>query len=117
MPGAHDAHARRQFGEGQAYWRLLGVDLQDGGAGVLKPVQRATKTAFQFTHQGAPVEAFAGGLQGQLDPAIGHFIAIDGEAGTVRATVGHGLQHRFEKLAQPGFQLRVFQVKTYDSAH
>ncbi|MNP50356.1 hypothetical protein D3C76_1446160 [compost metagenome] len=72
---------------------------------------------FQLTHQGGPGVICVSRLQGQLDPAFGHFIAVDGEAGAVRATVGHGLEHGFEQLAKLGFQLGLFQVQAYNATH
>jgi hypothetical protein len=47
LPGAHDAHARRQFSQGRTHRRFVGMDLQHRGAGVLEPVQRAAQAAFQ----------------------------------------------------------------------
>ncbi len=117
LPGAHDAHVRGQFAQGLAGRRLAGVYLEHGSAGVLEPVQRAAQAPFQLAHQGRPGVVDVSGLKGQLDPAIGHFVAVDGKAGAVWATVGHGFEHGFEELAELGFQLGFFQVQTYDSTH
>ncbi|MCY1438717.1 hypothetical protein D9M71_549260 [compost metagenome] len=117
LTGAHDAHGRRQFAQCGAYGGFFSFDLKHNRAGVLKPVKRCAELAFKRRNQSIEVVPIGGGLQGQLDPAIRYFIAVDGKAGTVRATVGHGFEHGFEELAKLGFQLRFFKVQTYDSTH
>ncbi|MCY1547936.1 hypothetical protein D9M68_840200 [compost metagenome] len=117
LAGAHDAHVGGEVSEGGAHALFIAVDLEHRGAGVLEPVQGAAQAAFQRSHQVLPAVVGLDGLQGQLDPAVGHFIAVDGEAGAVRTTVGHGFEHRLEQFAELAFQLGLLQVKTYDSAH
>ena len=114
---AHDAHGRRQFTQRGTHCGFFSLDLQDDGAGVLEPVQRRTELAFKRCDQRLEIVVFSGRLQGQLDPAIAHFIAVDSKTCAVRTAIGHGFEHRLEELAELGFQRRVFEIKTYDSTH
>ncbi|MNE58622.1 hypothetical protein D3C80_1536630 [compost metagenome] len=114
---AHNAYSGCQFTQSGTYDAFFSFDFQHDGTGVLKPVQRGCKLGFQCTYQRLEVIVFSRSLQGQFDPPFSHFIAVDGEAGAVRATISHCFEHGFEELAELGLQRRIFQVKTHNSAH
>lgn len=100
LSGAHDAHGGRQLRQCSTHRGFFCLNLQYHGAGVLKPVQWCIQSALQRRDQRLEIILFGGGLQGQLDPALRHFIAINGKPGAVRPAVRHSLEHRFEQPAE-----------------
>ena len=113
---AHDAQFRMLAAEPVLHRVNRRCGDNNSMAGKNFQAHNGLQVCCHFGLQQAPLEV-ASGVQGEFATRLGNRIAIEGDAGTVRAAITHLNEHGRQQLAQLRIEVVVLQVNANDSAH